>query len=54
MISKLIIWILATSELNEWSNVKTGLIITLVLVVSLLLLPVLAAAVCIRAMFIKQ
>lgn len=53
MISKAIAAILVFREVYGWSNALTGLLVTLVIILSLLLLPLIAVAACIRCMFIK-
>ena len=53
MITKLIAWTIATSELENWSSTKTGLIVTAELLLSLLLIPLFMIAVCLKAMFMK-
>ena len=53
MLTKLIVWTIATAELNEWENYKLALAITGELLLALLLIPLFMVAVCVRAMFIK-
>ena len=53
MVSKAIATVLAWSEIEDWPTGKTAVCIIGILLLSLLLLPVLAVAICIKALFIK-
>ena len=53
MITKLIAFTIIASELDNWSSRKTALIVTAELLLALLLIPLLAVAVCLKAMFMK-
>ena len=54
MITKLIVWTIAMGELSNWSPMKTTLLVTAELLLTLLLIPLFMIAACLAAMFMKQ